>query len=152
MPKRGASMPVFDDVEPMLAGLRRAGCRLAVLTNCDDDLFGVTHQHIPVFRSTWFVTAERCAATSRCRGTSARSSGHGVEPPDWVHVASSRYHDIEPARALGIQHVWLDRDRHGGAGCAGTRARAFRGGREAGGESPRRPVRSGADAGVLLSE
>jgi FMN phosphatase YigB (HAD superfamily) len=32
---------------------------------------------------------------------------------DWVHVACSWYHDIAPAQALGIQHVWLDRERTG---------------------------------------
>ena len=36
------SLPVFADVEPMLADLRRTGFRLAVLTNCDDELFAAT--------------------------------------------------------------------------------------------------------------
>jgi len=31
-------------------------------------------------------------------------------------VANSWYHDIAPARALGIHHVWLDRDRTGEPG------------------------------------
>jgi hypothetical protein len=39
-----------------------------------------------------------------------------VDRRDWVHVANSWYYDIAPARALGIQHVWLDRDRTGEAG------------------------------------
>jgi FMN phosphatase YigB (HAD superfamily) len=30
-----------------------------------------------------------------------------------VHVANSWYHDIAPARALGVRHVWLDRERTG---------------------------------------
>jgi FMN phosphatase YigB (HAD superfamily) len=30
-----------------------------------------------------------------------------------VHVANSWYHDIAPARALGLRHVWLDRERTG---------------------------------------
>ena len=33
-----------------------------------------------------------------------------------MHVANSWYHDIAPARALGIQHVWLDRDLTGESG------------------------------------
>ena len=53
-----ASMPVFDDVEPMLAELRRQGWRLAVLTNCDEDLFALTHVQ---FRAAFdlVLTAER---------------------------------------------------------------------------------------------
>jgi 2-haloacid dehalogenase len=39
-----------------------------------------------------------------------------VDRRDWVHVANSWYHDIAPARALGIHHVWLDRDRTGEPG------------------------------------
>jgi FMN phosphatase YigB (HAD superfamily) len=37
----------------------------------------------------------------------------GVVRPHWVHVANSWYHDIAAARALGVRHVWLDRDRTG---------------------------------------
>jgi FMN phosphatase YigB (HAD superfamily) len=35
-----------------------------------------------------------------------------------VHVACSYYHDIAPAQALGLQHVWLDRERTGEPGVA----------------------------------
>jgi 2-haloacid dehalogenase len=107
------SMRLFDDVEAMLAELRQKGCRLAVLTNCDDDLFEITHR---TFRTPFdlFLTAERVRgykpAPWHFRGfervTRARKS-------DWVHVACSWYHDIVPAQALGIKRVWLDRERTG---------------------------------------
>ena len=29
----------------------------------------------------------------------------------WLHAAQSRFHDIAPARALGISNVWVNR-RH----------------------------------------
>ena len=32
---------------------------------------------------------------------------------EWVHVACSWYHDIAPAKSLGINSVWLDRERTG---------------------------------------
>jgi 2-haloacid dehalogenase len=38
------TLPVFGDVEPMLASLRSSGYRLGVLTNCDEDLFEQTHR------------------------------------------------------------------------------------------------------------
>ena len=107
------SMRLFDDVEDVLAELRQMGCRLAVLTNCDDDLFEITHR---TFRRPFdfFLTAERVRgykpAPWHFRGfervARARRS-------DWVHVACSWYHDIAPARALGIKRVWLDRERTG---------------------------------------
>jgi 2-haloacid dehalogenase len=111
-----ASMPVFDDVEPMLAELRREGWRLAVLTNCDEDLFAVTHQR---FRTAFdlVLTAERVRgykpAPWHFLGFERITR---VDRRDWVHVANSWFHDIAPARALGIQHVWLDRDLTGEPG------------------------------------
>jgi 2-haloacid dehalogenase len=111
-----ASMPVFDDVEPMLAELRRQGWRLAVLTNCDEDLFALTHQRFRV-PFDLVLTAERVRgykpAPWHFLGFERITR---VDRRDWVHVANSWYHDIAPARALGIQHVWLDRDRTGESG------------------------------------
>jgi 2-haloacid dehalogenase len=104
------SMRPYDHVEAMLAELRRKGWRLAVLTNCDDDLFEVTHR---TFRRPFdlFVTSERVRAYKPARWHfRAFEIMTGVARQDWVHVASSRYKDIEPAAGLGITRVWLDRE------------------------------------------
>jgi 2-haloacid dehalogenase len=113
LPQRWGTLPVFDDVEPMLAGLRAAGYRLAVLTNCDDDLFAQTQRS---FRAPFdlVVTAERV-----CDYKPAPTHFHyfsrvsGVRQGEWVHVANSWYHDIAPARDLAIPRIWLDRDGTG---------------------------------------
>ncbi len=113
LPGSWGSLPVFDDVEPMLESLRRAGCRLAVLTNCDDDLFEETQR---TFRERFdlVVTAERVRdykpSLAHFRYF-ARSTGAPRE--GWVHVACSWYHDIAPARELALGRVWLDRDKTG---------------------------------------
>jgi 2-haloacid dehalogenase len=107
------SMRLFDDVEAMLAELRANGCRLAVLTNCDEDLFAVTHRLFKV-PFDLVLTAERVRGYKperwHFRGFEKLT---GVVRPNWVHVANSWYHDIAPARELGVRHVWLDRDRTG---------------------------------------
>jgi 2-haloacid dehalogenase len=108
-----STMPVFADVEPMLAGLREMGFRLAVLTNCDEDLFAQTHR---TFRRPFdvVITAEQVRAykpsPAHFQCFAERS---GVAPGDWVHVACSWFHDIAPAKSLGIHRIWLDRDRTG---------------------------------------
>jgi 2-haloacid dehalogenase len=113
LPRRWGSLPVFADVEPALAGLRSAGYRLAVLTNCDDDLFAQTQRS---FRLPFdlVVTAEQVKdykpSLSHFRRFLRVS---GVEMSDWVHVACSWFHDIAPARELGLKRVWVDRDRTG---------------------------------------
>jgi 2-haloacid dehalogenase len=107
------SMRLFNDVELMLAELRDRGCRLAVLTNCDDDLFEITHR---AFRNPFdlFLTAERVRgykpAPWHFRGFERVTRARRCE---WVHVACSWYHDIAPAQALGIKRVWFDRERTG---------------------------------------
>jgi 2-haloacid dehalogenase len=107
------AMPVFDDVEPMLAALREAGCRLAVLTNCDVDLFQQTER---AFRVPFdlVVTAEavRDYKPSPAHFEAFRQAT-GARPADWVHVACSWYHDIAPARALAVTRIWLDREDTG---------------------------------------
>jgi 2-haloacid dehalogenase len=103
--------PVFDDVEPALAQLRSAGWKLAVLTNCDEDLFERTHG---CFRKRFdhVVTAERVRsykpATAHFKFFQKKT---GVRTEDWVHVACSWFHDIVPARELRLRHIWLDRER-----------------------------------------
>jgi 2-haloacid dehalogenase len=107
------SMRLFDDVEDMLAELRSRGYRLAVLTNCDEDLFAITHRLFQV-PFDLVLTAERVRGYKperwHFRGFEMLTQ---VVRPQWVHVANSWYHDIAPARALGVRHVWLDRDRTG---------------------------------------
>lgn len=116
LPEAWSSMRPFADVETMLAELRARGWRIAVLTNCDEDLFAVTHR---MFRAPFDFTlsAERVRgykpAPWHFRGFERLMR---VSRQDWVHVACSYYHDIAPAQALGIRHVWLDRDRSGEPG------------------------------------
>jgi 2-haloacid dehalogenase len=106
-------MPVFDDVGPALAELRDAGWRLAILTNCDDDLIAETQTHIPA-EFDMVVTAEQVGSykpdLEHFHEFRARS---GVGEGDWIHVACSWMHDILPAARLGIPRVWVDRDRSG---------------------------------------
>jgi 2-haloacid dehalogenase len=105
-----ASLPLFEDVEEALAALREAGYKLAILTNCDDDLFAQTDRS---FRSPFdlVVTAEQVRDYKPSLAHFQRFSElTKVSPNDWVHVACSWFHDIAPARELGIKRIWLDRD------------------------------------------
>jgi 2-haloacid dehalogenase len=106
-------MPVFDDVGPALGELRDGGWKLAILTNCDDDLIAATQTRIPA-DFEMVVTAEQV-------GSYKPDLAHfhefrkraGVGEGEWVHAACSWMHDILPAARLGIPRVWVDRDRSG---------------------------------------
>ena len=124
LPDSWSRLPVFGDVEPMLASLRGAGYRLGVLTNCDEDLFESTHRGF-LRRFDVVVTAERVRdykpAPAHFRYFARLT---GAERHDWVHIACSFFHDVAPARELSVRCVWLDRDRTGedpGAAAAYTR-------------------------------
>jgi 2-haloacid dehalogenase len=115
------SMAAFPDVEPMLAGLRSLGCRLAVLTNCDDDLFAQTQR---AFARPFdlVITAERVGQYKPHPAHFQQfAAATGAPRQTWVHVACSWFHDIAPARELGMQSVWLDRDRTGEDASAASR-------------------------------
>ena len=113
LPQSWGALRPFDDAEALLAELRRKGWRVAVLTNCDDDLFEMTHR---AFRSPFdlFVTAERIRSYKpdlwHFRAFELLTR---VDRCNWVHVACSWYHDIVPARTFGVTRVWLDRERTG---------------------------------------
>jgi 2-haloacid dehalogenase len=128
LPRNWGRLPVFPDVEPELAALRAAGFRLGVLTNCDNELFAETQKN---FRQPFdmIVTAEDAKdykpALTHFRRFFRLS---GVDPSDWVHVACSFFHDIGPAKELGIRRIWVDRDRTGeDPACATARLPEARG-------------------------
>lgn len=113
LPRRWGVQRVFADVEPALAALRAADWKLAVLTNCDVDLFAQTQRG---FRRPFdlVVTAEQVKdykpSLEHFRYFSRVS---GVDKTNWIHAACSWYHDIAPARELGLRCIWVDRDRTG---------------------------------------
>ena len=111
--QRWDAQPVFDDVAPALHALRAAGWRLGVLTNCDRDLFARTRATLPVDVDL-IVTAEDVRAYKPAHEHFKEFERQtGVARDRWVHVACSWFHDISPARALGIKRIWIDRDRTG---------------------------------------
>lgn len=120
LPANWGTQPVFADVEPALAALRADGWKLAVLTNCDRALFAQTQR---AFRQPFdlVVTAEEVKDYK----PSLAHFRHfwrvsGVARENWIHAACSFYHDIGPAREMGIARIWVDRDRTGEDPAAAT--------------------------------
>ena len=131
LPDAWASLPVFDDVEPMLAELRQRGWKLAVLTNCDEDLFAATQQ-----RFRWTV---RSGSDS---GTGARLQAGEVAFPGVRAVDASRTPQLG---ARGEQLV--SRHRAGaGVGHSTRLARSGSDGRDGGPGVGPRAYRSGRAA------
>jgi 2-haloacid dehalogenase len=106
-------MGIFDDVAEALADLVRSGWTLAVLTNCDDDLFASTASKLPAPVGI-VVTAEQVRSYKPDLGHFRKFAElTGATPDNWIHVANSWVHDILPASRMGLRSVWVDRDRTG---------------------------------------
>lgn len=113
-----ADWPPFPDSVAALARLRdRFG--LAVITNCDDDLFDFSDERLgrPF---TWRITAQLVESYKPARRNFEFALQHiGLPAERIVHVAQSLYHDHVPAMAMGLRTVWVNR-RHGRAGFGAT--------------------------------
>jgi len=106
-------MPVFEDAGPALAALRGEGWRLAILTNCDDDLFATTRPRLPV-PFDLVVTAQQVGSYKPDLGHfRAFADQTSVTASNWIHVANSWVHDMLPAARMGLRKVWVDRDGTG---------------------------------------
>lgn len=103
------SWPVFPEVAEELAEARRRGWQLMILSNTDRDLMTASLQTIGVPFNGAIVASEI--------GSYKPAHGHwkafyqytGADPERHVHVAQSHFHDIVPARELGIRSVWINR-------------------------------------------
>ena len=105
--------PVFPDVADALNELKTR-CRLAVISNVDDDLFAGTARALGIDFEV-VVTAQQVRSYKpSLRNFKDARARMAVDNEGWLHVAESLYHDIGPANRLGIRSVWVDRPDRGG--------------------------------------
>ncbi len=101
--------PVFADVRPALAEARARGWRLAILSNTDRDLLDASVAAIGVPFDVTIVAGEIGSYKPGLRHWQVFRERTGVPAGRHVHVAQSLFHDIAPARELGLASVWVNR-------------------------------------------
>ena len=108
------SWPPFADTNAALRRMAVAGYRLAILSNVDDDLLAATRRHLDV-DFEFVVTAQQVGAykPAPAHWEAARKR---IGDTRWLHVAQSYFHDIVPARRLGIASAWINRTRQSPSG------------------------------------
>ncbi len=112
-----ARWPPFPDTNPALARLAAAGYRLGILSNVDDDLLASTRAH--------FAAGFDLLVTAQQVGAYKPAHDHFVEArrrigdARWLHAAQSHFHDVVPARALGIPVAWINRKGEAPSGGVG---------------------------------
>jgi len=99
----------FPEVPASLAELRNRGWMLALLSNTDHDLIAASQKllGVPVDLA---IVAEDVGSYKPAHGHWERFFEATTADRDThVHVAASLFHDIAPARELGLRTVWINR-------------------------------------------
>jgi 2-haloalkanoic acid dehalogenase type II len=99
--------PPFPDTNLSLERLAAAGYRLGILSNVDDDLLAATRRHFTV-PFELLVTAEQVGSYKPAPGH-FRAARQRIGDERWLHAAQSYFHDVVPARALGVPVAWINR-------------------------------------------
>jgi 2-haloacid dehalogenase len=91
--------------------------KLAVISNIDDDLFRLTQRNLSVtFQSVTTAMQARCYKPALDIFSLALGRT-GSSPEKVLHVGQSIYHDVLPAKSLGMPTVWVNRpSRRDGVG------------------------------------
>ncbi len=103
------SWPLFPDTREALRRLGRAGLRLGILSNVDDDLLAATRRRLGVEFEV-LVTAEQ-VGSYKPSPNHFLEAGRRIGKRSWLHVAQSLFHDIAPAHELDLPAVWINRKR-----------------------------------------
>jgi len=110
--------PAFPDSPRALQALKTK-YKLAIISNIDDDLFAFSAQRLQV-QFDWVITAHQAKSYKPSLNNFRLAFDRiGVPPAKILHVAQSLFHDIAPAKTLGLATVWVNR-RHDKAGSGAT--------------------------------
>lgn len=105
------SLPSWKPWPDTVDALRklRSRFRLAIISNIDDDLFHGTRPQLGV-QFDHVITAEQAQAYKpSAKIFELALSRIGLPPNRILHVGQSVYHDVIPARSLGLATVWVNR-------------------------------------------
>jgi 2-haloacid dehalogenase len=109
--------PAFPDSAEALQRLQER-FKLAVITNCDDDLFAQSERRLGV-SFDYVITAQQAGRYKPDHANFLLAFETIVEPRERIlHVAQSLFHDHVPAKALGMTSVWIDRRQGRGGGAS----------------------------------
>ncbi len=99
----------FPEVRTSLEEVRRRGWRLAILSNTDPDFIAASKELIGVPFDETVVAGEIGSYKPGLGHWREFADRTNADPARHVHVAASLFHDIAPARELGLASVWINR-------------------------------------------
>jgi len=99
----------FPEARASLEEARSRGWKLAILSNTDSDYIAASKELLGVPFDETVVAGEIGSykpAPGHWREFTART---GADPARHVHVGASLFHDVAPARQLGLPMIWINR-------------------------------------------
>jgi len=105
------SLPRWQPFPDTVAALRRLKARhkLAIISNVDDDLFAYTKRHLGIDLDDVITAQQARSYKPSLNNFQLALRRIAVPPYSVLHVAQSVYHDVAPAKSLGISTVWVNR-------------------------------------------
>jgi 2-haloacid dehalogenase len=101
--------PAFPEVRESLEDARGRGWKLAILSNTDRDFIDASMAHIGVPFELAIVASEIGSYKPAHRHWEEFSARTGADRAGHVHVGASLFHDVAPARELGVRTIWINR-------------------------------------------
>lgn len=112
------SWPVFDDSSEALRALQTK-YKLIILSNIDDELFEYSARVLGIDFDAVFTAQQIGAYKPSEKNFRYLIENAGFPSDQILHVAQSLFHDIAPAKRLGLSTVWVNR-RAGKEGSGAT--------------------------------
>jgi 2-haloacid dehalogenase len=108
LPNSLADWKPFPDTVTALRQLKTK-FKLGIISNIDDDLFSVTARHLKIDFDFITTAGQASAYKPSLKIFNLAQKTMGIQPDHWLHAGQSIYHDVIPAKSLGIGTVWVNR-------------------------------------------
>ena len=115
------SLPNWTPFHETVGALRAVQSRykIAIISNIDDDLFALTARRLDVVFDHVITAQQARSYKPSLHNFVLALDRIGVSPDRLLHVAESLFHDVAPAKSIGLSVVWVN--RHGGRESGATR-------------------------------
>ena len=100
----------FPEVPVSLSAVRERGWRIAILSNSDRDYIEASLETIGVPFDEIVVASEIGSYKPALGHWRAFTERTNADAARHVHVGASLFHDAQPAAALGLPMVWINRE------------------------------------------
>lgn len=109
-----ASLAAWRPFPDTVNALRRLHSRfqLAIISNIDNELFAASASQLGINFDHVITAFEARAYKPSPTIFRLAQQKLGISTAEWLHVGQSIYHDVIPAKSLGITTLWVNRPSH----------------------------------------